>query len=120
MAVNLADAETELRRLSGLLDQALNYYGGQVKASAAAEEAYLLEKARAWVKYVTGTAAERAALVDAATAAHRRERDLAEGLARAGLKAIRSRRSQISAWQTLMAGHRSEAEFIRTGPEVRP
>lgn len=50
----------------------------------------------------------------------RRVRDLAEGMRQAGLEAVRSRRAQISALQSLLSADRSEMEIARTGPVMQP
>jgi hypothetical protein len=46
----------------------------------------------------------------------RHRRDLADGQRLAALEACRSRRTQLSALQSLLAAHKSEADFARTGP----
>ena len=116
----VADFTDEAVRLSGLLDSGLTALREQARAVADAEAAYRKGKAEAWVGTATEDllAKEREAQVDAATADLRRTRDLAEARARAALESVRSRRTQISALQSLLAAHRSEAEFARTAPEM--
>ena len=108
----------ELRRLSGLLDDALSYLRRQTGELAEAEERYRKDKADAWVRVDREgtTAAEREAQVNGLTAGARKERDLAEGMRQAALEAVRSRRTQISALQSLLSADRAEAEFARTVP----
>lgn len=114
-------AADEVMRLSGLLDQGLDYLKTQTRAYATAEKEYRKGKAQAWVKTAVQTegrkmlAAEREDMIDAETADLREARDLADGMRQAALEAVRSRRAQISALQTLMNGYRAEAEFVRTG-----
>lgn len=110
----------EMRRLSQLLDDALGYSGRQVKAYADAESAYRQGRASAWVKVridlPNATVAERDAWVDGVTAELRKARDIADGMRQVGIEAIRSRRQQISALQSLLARDKAEAELARTGP----
>jgi hypothetical protein len=120
--VNFADTFAEVQRLSGLIDEGLAALRTQAHAVAEAEHTYRHSKARAWLeapRVVAGqkiTAGEREAWVDAATADQRRDRDMADGLRAAALEAVRSRRTQLSAIQSLLAADRAEAEFSRTGP----
>lgn len=107
----------EMARLSRLLDGGLAMLREQAVALADAEATYRRAKARAWVEAPDGTAAAKAAYVDGITADLRRERDIADGVRLAALEAVRSRRTQVSALQSLLAAHRAEAEFARTGPE---
>jgi hypothetical protein len=110
----------ELRRRSKLLDDALSYLARQVKEYAEAERAYRESKARAWVEAPEGTAGAKDAWVGGVTAEKRKARDLADGMRQAGLEAVRSRRAQLSAWQSLAAMERSEMELAKYGPEVAP
>lgn len=114
--MNLPDLTAELLRLSKLLDDALGYLRRSTEQYADAEHVYRLEKARAWIETPAGTVAEREAAVNGATAKLRRDRDLAEGMKQAGLEAVRSRRAQLSALQTLAGAYREEAMLARTGP----
>lgn len=113
----------EFARLSNLLDLCLKALKDQVHAYAGAEATYRRGKAQAWINAprfhedVKVTAGEREAWVDGQTADLRHVRDVADGMRQAALEAVRSRRSQISALQSLLAGHREEAALARTGPE---
>lgn len=110
----------EMFRLSRLLDDALAYSGRQVKAYAEAESDYRKATGQAWVtvklELPNGTVAERGAWVDAFTSELRKARDIADGMRQVGIEAIRSRRQQLSALQSLLARDRAEAELARTGP----
>jgi hypothetical protein len=117
-SLNLPDLYAEMIRLSGLLDDALNYLGRQTKEFAEAEADYRHAKARAWVEAPKGTVPEREAWVNGVTADQRKRRDLADGMRQAGLEAVRSRRAQLSALQTISNAHREEAALARTGPEM--
>ena len=111
-------AADEMRRLSQQLDEALADLEAQVTEYADAERCYRQAKAMAWVSTAKGTVAEREAVVNSVTSDERHRRDLADGMRQAALESVRSRRAQISALQTLMNGHRAEAEYVRTGPGV--
>lgn len=111
----LAEAEVEVRRLSGLLDNGLATVRETSAALAAAERDYRKARAESWLT-VEGTAAFREAQVDGLTADLRYARDLAEGTRRAALESVRSRQTQISAIQTLLSAHRAEAEIAGRGP----
>ena len=104
----------ELLRLSRLLDSGLQALRDQATEYADAESDYRQAKARAWLQAPDGTVPEREAWCNGHTAVERRRRDLADGMRQAALEAVRSRRGQISALQSLMNAHRAEAEFDRT------
>lgn len=112
----------EVRRLSDLLDRALTVLRQSGADHADAEHEYRHARGVAWAETAGRgmVVPEREAQVDAVTAALRRERDLAAALARSALEAVRSRRQQLSALQSLLAGLREEAAFGRTGPGVSP
>lgn len=114
-----AEAAEEMRRLSTQLDKGLSALREAGDDLANAEHAYRHARARAWLELdLTGTTAkEKEDLVNAATADARLGRDSADGLRQAALEAVRSRRTQISALQSLLAADRAEAEFARTAPE---
>lgn len=111
----------EMMRLSHLLDDALAYSGRQVKQYAEAEADYRKAKGQAWVKVrielPSANVPERSAWVESVTSDLRKARDIADGMRQVGIEAIRSRRSQIGALQSLLARDRAEAEFARTGPQ---
>ena len=111
------EAAEEMRRLSSLPDKGLAALRDTATDLASAEHAYRKARARAWVELdrTDTTAKEKEDQVNAATADARLGRDTAEGLRQAALEAVRSRRTQISALQSLLAADRAEAEFARTG-----
>lgn len=123
----LADAMTEMKRLSHLIDSGVEMSREQAYALAEAEEQYRLGKRLAWEACPNDppgvkagerewTAARREAWVDAHCAGLRKARDQAEMLRDAAREAVRSRQTQLSAWQTLVTAHKAEAEFARTAP----
>lgn len=125
--MGLNDLHAEVTRLSGLIDDGIRTLRQQAESLAAAENAYRKARGEAWVRCPNDpagtkpadrewTSARREAWVDADTADLRAVRDIAEGTRQAALEAVRSRRTQLSAMQSLLAADRAEAEFARTGP----
>lgn len=114
--MNPAEMAAEGRRLTGLLDLALEAVRDRVKALAEAEREYRHAKARCWLQAPDGTAAAKEAWVNGETADLRYQRDLAAGMERNARDAIRSYQVQISLLQSVANAHRAEAEFARTGP----
>ena len=109
----LQDLAQEARRLSVLIDRGVDALRIAAEEVARAENAYRHAKARAWVTAKGELAKEREADVDATTADLRLARDLAEGKRQAALEALRSRRTQLSALQSILAATRSEMEMGR-------
>jgi hypothetical protein len=114
----VTEVADEMRRLSRLLDQGLAALRDQSRELAEAEREYRRAKALAWVEAPAGTVPEREAWVNGHTAELRYARDLADGVRQAALEAVRSRRTQVSALQTLLNADREEMAFSRTGPEA--
>jgi len=115
--MNLPEIADELRLRVRQLDDALAYLGRQTKEYAQAENDYRHACARAWVIAPPGTVAEREAWVNGETADARKHRDLAEGMRRAGVEAVRSRQAQLSAWQSMASIVRSELDLSKYGPQ---
>lgn len=122
-----AEMAEEIHRLSRKIDDGISFLRKQSEALAEAEEAYRKAKAEAWVRCPSDdagtrsgerewTAGRKEAWVNADTAGLRRTRDLAEGMRQAALEAVRARRAQMSAWQTLINAHIAEANLVGTGP----
>jgi hypothetical protein len=116
--VNPLELADEMRRLSRLLDKGIDALRDQAQEVAQAEHDYRAAKSEAWVSAPDGTVPERQAWVDGRCAKLRYRRDLAEGLRQAALEAVRSRRTQVSALQTLCNASLEELKFSRTGPEM--
>lgn len=111
----LAEMVAEARRLSDLLDRGLTALREAARDYAQAENDYRRVRAGALLG-ATGTVAEREAVADLEAAEFRQQRDLADGMRTAALEAVRSRRQQLSALQSLLAAQREEAAYDRTGP----
>ena len=116
----LAEMVDEARRLSAKIDAGVQALTVAASKAAHAEHEYRLEKARQWMTVREGTVPERQAQVDGACADLRLVRDLAEAERMAALEALRSRRAQLSALQSLAAAHRAEAEHGRYGTQDTP
>ena len=116
----LGELIAKARELSDRIDEGVKHLSRAAGSAADAERVYRLEKAKAWVSIPSGTVPERQAQVDAAVADERHARDIAEGERLAALEALRSRRAQLSALQSISAAYRAEAEHSRYGPETGP
>ena len=125
--MNPVAAFEEMQRLSRLIDAGIEALREQSRTLAEAERTYRKAKAEAWVKVPRDgtddktqrnwTAGRREAWVDAETADQPYERDVADGMRQAALEAVRARRTQISALQTLLNAEAEEAKLVRTGPQ---
>lgn len=115
-----AEVAAEMRRFSDLIDRGIKAVVERTTAYAEAERTYRRVKAEAWVRVrdelPQSVAKEREAWVDSESADARFVRDVAEGERQAALEAVRARRAQLSACQTLANAYTAEAEFARTGP----
>lgn len=112
-----AEMQVEMIRLSGLINSGIDSMREGAERAARAEMEYRKGRAQAWVSTDSNLlAAHRLAEVDARTAELRYERDLAEDMRVTAREAVRARRAQLSALQSLMSAHRAEAEFTRTQP----
>lgn len=124
MTLDLGEARKEMTRLSHLIDAGIEALRAQTHLVANAENTYRKGKARAWIECPSDTsdgprewtASRREAWVNGETADLRQARDLAEAMRDAAREAVRARQAQLSAWQTLVKAHQSEADFARTGP----
>ena len=113
MHTDLATLTAEAWRLSGLIDKGISALRDAAVAYAEAEHEYRERNAMAYLETESGTVAEREAHVYALVGDFRRVRDLADGQKVAALEAVRSRRAQLSALQSLIAAHRAEVELAR-------
>lgn len=111
--MNLADMAVEYGRLNALLDAGLDELRSLAIELANAENAYRKARSLAWPT-TEGTAKEREDAVGSITADARQTRDIAEYKRVAALEAVRSRRTQISALQTMLNAHQAEAQLLRT------
>lgn len=126
--IDMLEVADEMARLSRLIDQGLAAMRDQARELADSESAYRKAKSDAWMVCPNDppgtkpadkdwTSAKREAWVNGQTADLRHRRDLADALRQAALEAVRSRRTQVSALQTLLNAEQEEARFARTAPE---
>ena len=108
----------ELLDASHRLDDALTELDGRTREWAEADRAWRRARAESYArqKGFPGTVPEKEAVVEMETADGRYEAQLAEGLKVSALEAVRSRRTQLSAIQTLVSLSKAEAELARWGP----
>jgi hypothetical protein len=118
--VTAAELAAEMRRLSAKIDAGVVELSRASNRVAQAEAAYRQAAAKAWLTCRDGPVPEREAQVKAVTAGERLVRDLAEGERVTALEALRSRRGQLSAVQSVAAAFRAEAEVARYGPDKGP
>jgi len=111
--MDLEALTAEAWRLSQLLDKGIMALRDAAVAYAEAEHEYRSQNAMAYLETESGTVAEREAHVYALVGDYRRRRDLADGQKLAALEAVRSRRAQLSAVQSILSAHRAEAELAR-------
>ena len=114
----MADADTIRagRQYSRQLDEALDDLRHQVAAASEAERQYRLTQGTLILEAPSGTVIEKKAWMDSRCADARYLRDLADGLRQAALETVRSRRTQLSLVQSLLAGEREEMALARVGP----
>jgi hypothetical protein len=118
----LLDAVNDLREASDDLNDA-------VKNSAERERVYRVRKSQAITRALAEGARnedEREAMAESykwdaddsrTLSTYRYERDLAEGLRISALERVRSLRQVVSAWQSVAALTKAEAEMARFGPD---
>lgn len=85
------------------------------REAAETERLYRQARSQAWLTATEGTAQQKADHVNAVTADRAYAAHLADGLTKAAMELVRSRRAVLSALQTTSAYVRSEAELLRYG-----
>ena len=113
--MTIADLADEAARLSELLDRGIAALRESAREFADAEHAYRLAHARAYLRSA-GTVGEREAQVYVEVGDLRHRRDLADGVRSAAVEAVRARRTQLSAIQSLLSAHKEETALARTAP----
>jgi hypothetical protein len=114
--LTLVEIEQEMLRFSHLLDAGLAKLRETAGEYAAADVAYKRAYSEAFLRAEGAGVHREQVAVDASLAEREAVKNL-EGLNVAALEAVRSRRTQISALQSLLAAHKAEADFSRTGPQ---
>lgn len=112
--------DDQLEHLQNLVDESLAFMRVAAREFAEAEDSYRLTQASHMLaarnQDGVKTADERKAWVDLQTSDERQRAHLAADMKDAAKEAARSRRAQLSAFQTWLNSQRAEAEFSRTSP----
>lgn len=116
----VAEFAGECRRLSRLIDDAVEELARQTRQTAGAEREYRLGKALMWINSTESSASAKEPVVNGESADLRYARDLAAGLRRSAVESLRARMAQLNALQTMANLERAEAELLRTAPEMAP
>ena len=111
MTLNEMIYETE--RLSKLIDAGIAALVQASSDMAHAEHALRKATAVAWAAAPAGTVPFKEAWVESESADEKLAFDIAESTRYNALEAVRSRRAQLSAIQSIMAAYRAEAELGR-------
>lgn len=114
--MTLDELVAEMIRLSQSLDKGLHALNAAGREWAVAEDAYRLARAIAFLNS-EGTVDARKSETDLATSEERLRVHIADGIRVASLEAVRSRRAQLSALQTVANAWKEELAMARTGPE---
>ncbi|MEM7048950.1 MAG: hypothetical protein AAF604_04785 [Acidobacteriota bacterium] len=119
----IPDLVEELGRLSEELDEALRFQRSRAERWAESENAYRLARAAAQLEAVDElqkakgwdrpTVDQQRAWVDLQTEKERVEAHLADKMLDAAREAVRARRAQLSAMQSVATAVRTEIEFAR-------
>lgn len=111
--MTLTEMVNESERLSRFIDAGIASLVQYSSDMAHAEHALRISTAKAWASAPSGTVPFKEAWVEAEAADEKLAFDIAESGRYNALEAVRSRRAQLSAVQSIMAAHRAEAELIR-------
>jgi predicted nuclease with TOPRIM domain len=112
--INSEQLLDELVRLSGLLELATEELKTYAHDEARLENEYRKAKANSYLA-ASGTVNERTAHVDKICSHEREKYYLARASKEATLESVRSLRAQLSAYQSICASFRSEAELAGKG-----
>ena len=113
------ELQSEMVRLSRQLDKGVEYLTTAAQDFAEADAAYKKVHAQAFLQ-ANGSVPARTATADLAASKERFGVKLADGMRQAALEAVRSRRQQISALQSLAGAMRAEMGMAGKGPEMTP
>jgi len=110
--MTLTEMINESERLSRLIDAGIESLVKASKDMAHAEHTLRKATAVAWAAAPSGTVPYKEAWVESQTADEKLAFELGETERYNALEAVRSRRAQLSAIQSIMAAHRAEAELM--------
>lgn len=111
-----SELHAEMQRIVAQLDQAHSELVRYTRMAANSDSQYKIEWSKAFLRSPAKTEKMRAAEADLETAEQRRQRHLDEGMKVSALEAVRSKRGQLSALQTISNAMREEAALGRTAP----
>ena len=111
--MNLTEMIYESERLSRLIDAGIESLVTASKDMSYAEFDLRKATALAWAEAPSGTVPFKEAWVESKVAEEKLRFDLAETQRYNALEAVRSRRAQLSAIQSIMAAYRAEADLAR-------
>jgi len=114
------DIWRELIRLSTEIDKALDEVRARCVEAASLDVEHKQAAATAYLSADGSTVREREAQATLAVGHLALRAKVAAALEKSATEALRSRRQQISAIQSMLAAQRAEAEFSRTGPQFTP
>jgi hypothetical protein len=106
----------EMGRLSITLDEALSELRKRAVKAAELDTEYKKRMAECYLLAAGDTVKEREAHATIETAKLALDARIAAALERSAIEAVRSKRQQLSALQTIASAHKAEAEFTRTAP----
>jgi len=105
-----------IEELSRRIDEGIRELASASVEVADSQHELRKSRAIAWVEAPPGTVPVREAWVEAKTADEERRHELAEGRKVTAIEALRSRRQQMSAIQSLMKSEHIDFEESRYGP----
>jgi hypothetical protein len=114
--VNSASLNEQIRAAAESLESAQEGLEQRVQQAAEAERAYKTAEASLYLANEGRNQKEREAKAEPGLSELRYRAHLAEGLSKAGLEAVRNRRTILSALQTVANLSKEEAAFSRTAP----
>lgn len=106
---------TEILRLSAQIDAGVVELSNAAQELAHAEHALRRARAEAWVRAPDGISPARQAWVESSTSDEHLRVDIAEARRTTAIEALRSRRQQMSAFQSLLKADATEYEEARYG-----
>lgn len=114
--MNSAHLNDQIRSAADALNDAQAGLEHRIQEAAEAERTYKIAEASLFLAADGRNVREREAKAEPGLSALRYRSHLAEGLSKAGLEAVRNKRTILSALQTVANLSKEEAAFARTGP----
>lgn len=114
--MNSAHLNDQIRTAAEDLNNAQDGLERRIQEAAEAERAYKIAESSLFLAAEGRNKEERQAKAEPGVSDLRYRAHLAEGLSKAGLEAVRNKRTILSALQTVANLSKEEAAFSRTGP----